>query len=416
MNYIFYLPNYVPYSNGIKSLWYSAYLFSKKRHVIIVPYHGGELGSYDPPCIYKELIKSNFFVDDYDVVIYPDVVEGNPLKIKKVVRYLMAKPFILNGSRIYMSDSDFLISFSRAVDCELPQLTVLLPELVNLRKYKKDKKENTVIIYYGKCRLCLGDTKIKEVIKDFDNVKIITRTIPRDKDALYHEIASASLFVSFDPLSSLSYEANLVGTPSLLLDSVFREEYDNFNHKLFGFFYDYPTLKKENLVSLGENIFKKSHADLHKILYENEENVSQIIYKIEDWFNGFEIRKDLTEARAINFFNQNWQASPIINCTTFSSVIAYSLMRKNFFLYIIARLIIGFRRGILNFIRVAKRRLAQALFTSLEVELIQYKLNPGRRKIQFENNTAPGYHQGASESVIRLDNSFKSFVWRLLCM
>lgn len=266
MKYVFHLPNYVPYSNGIKSLWYAAYLFSKNREVYVHPYNGGEIEKYEAPINYKKLINKNKVIERDDIVVYPDMVKGNPLNAKRVARYLMAKPYILNGEGVEKGESDFLFSFSYAVDRNLPQLNTLLPELKKLAKYKVDNKNKKVVIYYGKCRISLAKTAIKEIIKDFECIKIVTRTIPSNKEILYKEIAEASLFISFDPLSSLAYEANLVGTPTLLMDDVFSEDFKNFNQKMYGFYYSYDALKKQDLELLGQKIYNKSHCELDNVL------------------------------------------------------------------------------------------------------------------------------------------------------
>ena len=284
MSYIFYLPNYVPYSNGIKSLWYTALLFSKHRDTIIIAFHGGEVGVHEVPAAFESLINRDRVPRANDIVIYPDMIQGNPLHGEKIARYLMAKPYILNGQGINRGASDFLFAYSRAVDRNLPQLTTLLPDLQDLAKYKKTSKEKTVVVYYGKCRISLGETKIKEIIKNFDRVKVITRSIPQNKDVLYEQIASASLFVSYDPLSSLAYEANLVGTPSLLLDPIFREDFDEFNHKLPGFYYSYDDLIDQDLWALGEEIFEKSHADLITVLEMSDSQAKSMISQMESWF------------------------------------------------------------------------------------------------------------------------------------
>ena len=418
MKYIFYLPNYVPYSNGIKSLWYAAYLFSKYRETLIITFDGGEIGKYEIPSIYREILRKKKIVSDVDIVIYPDMVKGNPLKVEKIARYLMAKPYILNGEGIDIGSGDFLISFSHAVDRKLTQLNTLLPELKQLAKYKKDEKNKTVVIYYGKCRISLGETIIKKIIDDFDNVKIVTRTIPSSKEALYEEIAKASLFVSFDPLSSLAYEANLVGTPSLLMDTIFSEEFDGFNHKLFGFYYNYSELKNEDLGVLGREIFNESHADLNNVLVKNEEVVQSVISKIEDWFQGENKVNSSFELESIKFYNEKWMASPIINCTSLESVIAYNLIRRNIICFIGAILLNRFKQMGLAMWHGAenmKSKLIGVLFTTAQAHMISYILNPRRKMVKLKKANTAGDSVLKQDSAFHLNNGFLSILWRFIC-
>ena len=416
MNYIFHIPNYVPNSNGIKSLWYAAYQFSLHRSVKIIPFYAGEVFGHEIPQPYKEIIVSNYSMSEKDIVIYPDMVEGNPLGAKKIARYLMAKPGILNGLNINKGDTDFLFAYSRAVDKTLPQLTILLPELEFLKKFKKEKKEKTIIIYYGKCRVSLKDTRIKKIRKDFDNVKIITRIIPSDKNVLYEEISKASLLVSYDPLSSLAYEANLVGTPSVILDPVFRDEFNIFNHQLPGFYYEYDAIKSQDFTHLGNSIFEKSHADLRNFIVNTKFEVLNLINNIEIWFDNATKKESNALINAEIFYNENWEKSPIINCTTLESVIAYNLIRKSILIYIVCSVIYKTLRFIgvkpkLFFTR-CKTSVLKAYFSDNERNIIKWKLYPESVKV----GSGMDRLQIPDIPIFKIGKDFKSFVWKVSCM
>ena len=161
---------------------------------------------------------------------------------------------------------------------------------------------------------------------------------------------------------------------------------------------------------MGSYVFEKSHAELMSVLAVNEIQVRSIIEKIENHF-GEDIKVNShVEDDAIQFYNEKWKASPIVNCTTIPSVIAYNLLRKNVLIFIISQLLYRIfnqlrRLNILD----KKKYAAQLFFTQHEIDLIAYKWHPERKKINksiFENS---------KKSVFRLDGGFFSFVWRMVC-
>jgi hypothetical protein len=378
--YVFSLPNYVPYSNGIATLWYTAYLFSKHKNVYIHAYYGGEIEQYDPPEEYKLLIKKDFQITNNDIIFYCDMEKGNPFQAKNVVRYLMARDYILDGQPTEYGKNDFLLAYSKAVDTVLPQHMTLLPELVHLKKYKQ-RKTSTILIYYGKCRMSLAQTKIKQICKDFDEVKIITRIYPSLRTVLYEEVAKAELLVSFDPLTSLNYEANLVGTPVLLLDDVFRGAFDDFNHKLPGFFYDYQELANIDLVKLGDDVFRVAHEDLAYIISQEDLVTVNTIENIEDWFAKQGSNDKSYRRRSMEFYEQHWKQSPIINCTSFDSVLGYSMARRSQIGLMLSMQIIRALRRVKSKISYIYKAMISTVFAPSSLGILRYKKTKKRNKI-----------------------------------
>lgn len=150
---------------------------------------------------------------------------------------MLAKEYILNGNAIQFEDSDYIFAYSNAVNGSADQYNILLDGLTNLKNYHTEKIIGKVSVYYGKCRVGIEIPEYKNLLKKFKEVAIITRTNPSSKDVLYREIASSELLISFDSLSSLCYEATLLGTPVILMDDVSKSFYENFNYKLHGMYY-----------------------------------------------------------------------------------------------------------------------------------------------------------------------------------
>jgi hypothetical protein len=48
-----------------------------------------------------------------DIVVYPDIIRGNPLNSKKVVRYMLNKNGLITGNPIIYGSNDFIISYQK---------------------------------------------------------------------------------------------------------------------------------------------------------------------------------------------------------------------------------------------------------------------------------------------------------------
>jgi hypothetical protein len=334
----FHIPNFVENSNGILTLWEAAYQFSLLRDVTISSFYHGAQRDYPIPDRYLHLIKPTSVLTDETIVIYPDAAQGNPLNAKKVARYMLAKEYILNGNPIQFEDSDFIFSYSNAVNSSADQYNILLDDLTSLKNFRTEKIKGKVSIYYGKCRVGIEITEYKNLLKQFKEVAIITRTNPSSKEVLYSEIASSELFISFDPLSSLCYEATLLGTPVILMDDVSKSFYNNFNFKLHGFYYQEHTSDLERILDSHSDLYRVANQELVSQLSMVPKSTNSIIRKIENYFlNPGKSFKELYQKEDLLFFVENWKCSPIVNCTNLKTVYGFHLMHSRPKLYFLLR-------------------------------------------------------------------------------
>lgn len=204
----------------------------------------------------EEYLKNTIFctndsfpkINDDDIMIYPEHVQGNPLSAKRIVRYLLNKPYYLFGYGIDYLDSDYVMAFSQLVNKDLPILYMLLDEreLFSSIKSNSNKKADTISIYFGKCDLKLLATKkalLKELRKTYKSIHVITRQYPERIEAL-NKIAESKMLVSFDPLSNLNYESTLLGTPVFLVDDFYETKNIELPAPQRGIFYSEDGLKQ----------------------------------------------------------------------------------------------------------------------------------------------------------------------------
>jgi hypothetical protein len=175
-----------------------------------------------------------------DIVVYPEIVSGNPLRARRVARFLMNRPWFLSGKGIDYGDSDYIVAYSGLIDTGLPHLFLLVDDREKYRPFRGVARKRGVSVYFGKVNpeiLKRGIPLLKELSRHHRLVPI-TRQVPDRKELLFRTIAESRLLVSFDPLSNLNHEATLLDTPVLLMDDSYGVMKGRFNLPLHGFFSD----------------------------------------------------------------------------------------------------------------------------------------------------------------------------------
>lgn len=154
-----------------------------------------------------------------DIVIYPEIVSGNPLGSHRVVRYLLNNPYATVGQGVEYSSTDLLVTYSSAYAPSLPLLFLINDDRALLDRYRGRHKMDQVAVYFGK-----GDERTfsgfreeyVRLIDSFSQVKVITRAFPSRGQSM-EWIAESKLVISFDPASAINYESTLLDTPALLV-------------------------------------------------------------------------------------------------------------------------------------------------------------------------------------------------------
>lgn len=235
-----YAPHYVQNSNGIRicyllvellrsnGLEAKALCYTDRRSDIELPRAIAESTVF--------LSETKLDLDEADVIVYPETISRNPLNGKRVVRYLLNRPSYLTNECVEYSETDFLVAYSKSIDDKLPQLYLLINEADTIKKYKQLEKENAVCLYFGKVDEASLVGKVKRfspLLRQFKKINVITRVIPTSRDELFATIARSRLLICFDPISNISYESTLLGTPVVMADSSFGTD-GAFNIPLWG--------------------------------------------------------------------------------------------------------------------------------------------------------------------------------------
>ena len=171
-------------------------------------------------------ISSWFAVSESSIVIYPEVIAGNPLAAKNVVRWLLHQPGFHTGVVDYDAE-DYIFKFDDFAEVPaitgsgLPQLFLFVIHPAYENEGRKDRKGSCYILRKGAGRDLVHELE--------DSIKI---------DGLPHDVVAdifnqCETFYSYDEATMYSQFAALCGCVSVVIPKSFetREQWSK-NHPL----------------------------------------------------------------------------------------------------------------------------------------------------------------------------------------
>ena len=141
------------------------------------------------------------------VIVYPEVISGNPFNAQRVVRWLLNRPGWFTGERIKPGADDLVVTFNRQIAPDLPVLSVPLIDPTVF--FPKDHPGSGALLWIGKGAMPRWF--------DRSQVTVITRGWPSSRPALAAHLRSASVLYSCDWLTSLIDESLMCSTPVVLI-------------------------------------------------------------------------------------------------------------------------------------------------------------------------------------------------------
>lgn len=121
MTIIIVAPPYTQNSNGIKSIHKICHTINQLGGDARLMFLNGRLGfggkewtnpEFNTPCL-QEVDRGLLLTD---IVVYPEIVTGNPLCATKIVRYLGNKDGLLTGNKMNAKTGDFLLAHSIVIE------------------------------------------------------------------------------------------------------------------------------------------------------------------------------------------------------------------------------------------------------------------------------------------------------------
>lgn len=184
-----------------------------------------------------------------DVAVYPERIPDNPLHAKRVIRWLLNRPYSLTSEGIKYGSRDQIFAYSKFVNPDLPQMFYLPDERELFTEIRENGKHDrkTVTMYFGKTHLdVLKDRKdeIAGILSAYENRQVITRMDPANRRDALRMIADSEMLLSFDPFSNMNFEANILGVPVLIFEDAYGIKDLEFNIPLRGFAYSVSELEE----------------------------------------------------------------------------------------------------------------------------------------------------------------------------
>jgi hypothetical protein len=207
------------------------------------------------------------FIPDIRELSHPILLapESTPPKLirrlrghsSRMIWWLLAPAGLLSSFKPDIKESDYLVAFSDFVlpgqkDYLFVQPTADLDIEKSARTYKPmTPRRKQIAFYTGKGRLRPLPRSLHRKILGYQ-VVAITRAFPATRRSLVHLLEKSNGLISCDPLTNLSLEAALIGTPTLLLKNPFpQSSFTNFPANLTGFVTDSAPIFEERLSNRG---------------------------------------------------------------------------------------------------------------------------------------------------------------------
>lgn len=208
--YYIYTPGYNHKSAGIRVLHELCSLLNKLGHeaYVISPPTSGDLWT---PVLTDAIKVAHYKSGKKPIVVYPEVVKGQPLQLGLPVRYVLNYPGLLGGDTVY-SANELIYTFWKTFYPSAKILNLPTIDLSLIDKLKKPESARSGIAFYHN-RYTLKGGKVR----DFGASAI---EISRDKPETHEEtlaiLAKVERLYSYES-SGIVLEAVLSGCPVILL-------------------------------------------------------------------------------------------------------------------------------------------------------------------------------------------------------
>jgi hypothetical protein len=231
MKFVFYTPHYDDNSGGLIAIYKLAHMLNANGHIAKIWHwtrlHQNEVRTINGKVTKEFMIPNNVSQADVDcpytiaeasaddvlesIVVYPEIIEGNPLGAKKIVRWLLNKPGAINGSNSFgFGDLVFFYADHFLPDGFLAEEPFRLKITdMKLHLYKDTYRGQRQGVYYM-------IRKGKDVPTTYHPENAI-QVDGKNHAELAEIFAKAAMFISYDMHTAYSLFASLCGCDSVVV-------------------------------------------------------------------------------------------------------------------------------------------------------------------------------------------------------
>jgi len=211
--YYIYSPAFPANSGGGKALHYLCHALNLAGEEAYVT--DASLNSLHAPRLTQDIINEHIKNGRNPIVIYPEVISGNPLSAPNVVRYLLNTPGALSKEALNWGTGDLIYAHREELIPDAMSAGVLSTPLVNdavFHDEPSDKPRHGALVWFNR-HLSKGGA-VDPVTQHATEVSL--RVPQRSPEQLASLFRQAELMYTYEP-STACYEAILCGCPVVYL-------------------------------------------------------------------------------------------------------------------------------------------------------------------------------------------------------
>ncbi len=195
--------------HALNSIGEEAYVYPTETHPAL-----------NTPLVTPELIERHKAAGREPIVVYPEVVPGNPRKAASVVRYVLNRAGLLGGDSVH-AETELIFGFglNALPEGADPQNILFLPPIdtaiFNNRDNPDDHQRSGALLYPGRHQAALS-----QYPKLAAEATLITYSWPESHEALASLLRRSEVVYCFES-TAIAAEAALCGCPAVILPSPF---------------------------------------------------------------------------------------------------------------------------------------------------------------------------------------------------
>lgn len=210
---------------------------------------------------------------DDTIVIYPEIIVGNPLKAQRVVRWLLHKPGYNNGGKIDFGQKDLFFFYEKAFDD--PRFNPFPDNLLHIVSQRKDTYHLTnTQKRKGSCYLLRKGNK-RPLVHDTSGSILVDHLSHEEMAKVFNQ---CEICVIYDTYTMFSVYAAMCGCIPVIIpeEGVSIDEWQPVEENRYGMAYgfdgiEYAKQTRDLLLAKLERQEEESNASVHRFVQKCQE-------------------------------------------------------------------------------------------------------------------------------------------------
>lgn len=219
-------PGYARVSNGVRAVHLLCHYLNKmgEEAYVFSPETDDKLQT---PYLTQDIVDRHKRSGQIPIVVYPEVVHGNPLNSQAVVRYILNHPGLLGGPKDF-PPTDMMVfwqedyvDFSKYPNPSYIWIPSIDTSVFNNKNNPNDNNRHRVLVYPGRYKHAAQDFP-----QLFETATVITYDWPQSHEELAALLRQGKVLYAFAN-SAIVSEALLCGCPVVIKETVFTKKPDD---------------------------------------------------------------------------------------------------------------------------------------------------------------------------------------------